>query len=81
MIQNIDIKNIHINDTVIAVNIGNTSLELNKKYYIKEIDYFHSIEQYYFKLYHMGDEGFLISRFDIDLNDIRKNKLEKINKC
>ena len=75
----IDIKKFKIGDKVIAINSEFTSLILNKKYTISEIDSFDVSGNNRVRLIETGDMLYYSFRFDIDLKDIRKKKLNKIS--
>jgi len=74
----IDINNISINSEIYAVSISMTNLDFNKKYKIKEIIYLDEFDVYQFILFKMGNTRYNIYRFNIDITELRKQKLNKI---
>jgi len=78
MLQNLNIDNLTNNYEVIAVDIMWTDLIFNKIYKVKEIIFINGFNVYQFKLFGMGENAYMIDRFDDDLKKIRNIKLSKI---
>jgi len=75
----IDIKKLKIGNKVIAVNVNFSELILNKKYTISYIDVCDNSCNDRIRLIETGNKLYYDFRFDIDLNYIRKEKLNKIS--